>query len=360
MKRKNSILLIAAMTITLAACDSKVQERTVIKKGDKTITVLEAESKASNEELKVEKVEEYKNINALDWQDEDKLLISQENTNVEEVQLNGMKYTANNFFVFDTSTGKSKVLREESADQSWAEFSQDKKHILFKKSNFETEGSYIMDSQGQNEVSITGDEPMPLLVSRWIDDKRVIYVDFTTGVVNEVDISGKIFEIADLKVSNLNEVWKIGDEIYYIPTGDDNLVKYNLTSKEKSQVEENVCQIFPATDENRIAYTKYTDGYRSQLLVCDKNFNNKKIIDEDQMISEVKWSPDNTKLLYLTSQSSDTAGINVADQKTGKTTRVALNTNVSNLSWSPSGKKIAVSQFNEDGTSKSAVFTLSN
>jgi len=51
----------------------------------------------------------------------------------------------------------------------------------------------------------------------------------------------------------------------------------------------------------------------------------------------------------------------VADLNTGKAARIALNTGVSHLSWSPSGKKIAVSQSNEDGTViTSTVYTLAN
>lgn len=360
MKRKITILLIAAMTITLAACGSKVQERKVIKKGDKPITVLEAESKANNEELKVKKVGEYKNIDALEWQDEDKLLISQENKN-NEIQNEGTKYYAENLFIFDTSTEKAKVLREESSNHRWAEFSPDKKHILFRKNNSPAEGFYIMDSQGQNEVSIIGNEEMLVLKARWVDNKNVIYIDENTGVIYEADISGKIVKIADLKASGISEFRKIGDQIYYVSGDDDlTLLKYNLTINEKSPVDKHVSELFPATDENRIAYTKNTDTYQSQLIVCDKNFNNKKIIAEDQMISGVKWSPDNTKLLYLTCQGLGTDGINVADLKTGKTTRVALNTGgESHLSWSPSGKKFVVSQFSGDGTKvKSIVYTF--
>jgi len=77
MIKKVSIFLAIAMTIAvLTACNSNIPGRTTIKDGDKTITIIEPRATAENDELRVEKIDEYKDIRALDWQNEDRLLVS--------------------------------------------------------------------------------------------------------------------------------------------------------------------------------------------------------------------------------------------------------------------------------------------
>ncbi len=347
MMRRNSILLIAAMLITLSSCAPKSQERTVIEKDDKIITVIEGEEAAGSEELLIEKIEEFKNIRGLDWQDEEKLLISKENKNVDKIQSEGEAFYPNNLYIFDTKTKEAKILKEDRSNQAFAKFSPDKKHIFYKKNSEETARGYIMDSDGNNEVLITGDNAIHVMAGNWIDNERVFYPDFS-GTVYEADISGKNFKLVQLKAKSINKAYKIGDQIYFISL-EGELIKYDTVTDSQSVVEKDVFDVIPSQNPNRIAYIKMNQDEKDALIVCDNDFSNKKILVESENISGTSWSPDNTRIVYsISSDDKGNSGTYVSDLKTGKSTRIALSKDVLNLSWSPSGKKLAICQVHTD------------
>lgn len=357
MMRRVIIFLAIAMTVTsLVACNSNSQGRTTIKDGDKTITIVEPESTTGTAEIKVEKIEEYKDIRALDWQDEDKLLVSKKNTNVDKISSEGEEFYPNNLYIFDTNTKEYKILKEESANQLFAEFSPDKKHIFYKANSEETARGYIMDSQGQNVVSITGDKTMHVMAGKWIDNERVVYPDFSNSIY-EGDISGKIVELVNLSSESVNFVFKKGDDLYYLTSKLD-LKKYNLDSKEKSVLDESVFKMYPSKDLSRIAYVKMTKDEKAELIVVDTN-SSKKTLTEGMSISQVAWSPDNTRLVFsITKEDSGENGTYLYDLKSGNITRISLFDEIIGFSWSPSGKKILVCRFDKEYNIWSNIITV--
>ncbi len=359
MIRKITFIIAVSITITtLAACNSNSQERTIIKDGDKTITIVEPESTTGTVELRVEKIEEYKDIRALDWQDEDKLLISKKNTNVDKVSSEGEEFYPNNLYIFDTNTKEYKILKEESANQLFAEFSPDKKHIFYKSNYEETARGYIMNSQGENSVSITGDNTMHVMAGKWIDNERVIYPDFSSSIF-EGDVSGKIVEIVKLGSKSVNDVFRNGNELCYL-TSDLELKKYNFVSKETSTLDENVFQIYPSRDQKRLVYVKFAKNEKVELILMDMDFN-KRILAEGMSTSKVAWNHDNTRVVFsIKKEDSTENGIYLSDLKAGTTSRIALFDEVVGFSWSPSGKKISVCRLDQDYNFWSNVIILSN
>jgi len=373
MIRKIAAFLAIAMTIAaMTACSSNNQGRTTIKDGDKDITIIEPKTTTGSEELRVEKIEEYKDIRALDWQDEDRLLVSKKNTNVDKISVEGEQFHPNNLYILDTNDGEYKILNEERANQLFAEFSPDKKHIFYKTNNEETARGYIMDSQGKNVVSITGDKTIHFSAGKWIDNERVIYADFN-NTVYEGDVSGKIVEIANLGPESTNKsiamgeafyytvssVFRNGDELYFL-TSDLDLKKYNLVSKETGLLDRNVLKIYPSKDFNKIAYVKMTEDQEVKLIVADLNFN-KKTLAEGMAISEAAWSPDGTRLVYsVVKEASEENGIYLSDLKTEKTSRISLFDGIIGFGWSPSGRKISVCRYDKDYNFLSNIIILNN
>lgn len=373
MIRKIAVFLAIAMTITaMTACSSNNQGRTIIKDGDKDITIIEPKTTTGAEELRVEKIEEYKDIRALDWQDEDRLLVSKKNTNANKISVEGEEFYPNNLYILDTKNGEYKILNEESANQLFAEFSPDKKHIFYKTNNEETARGYIMDLQGKNVVSITGDRTIHFSAGKWIDNERVIYADFN-NTVYEGDVSGKIVEVANLGPESTNKsiaigetfyytvssVFRNGDELYFLTSNLD-LKKYDLVSKETSLLDKNVLRVYPSKDFNKIAYVKMAEDQEVKLIVTDTNWN-KKTLAEGMAISEATWSPDNTRLVYsVVKESSEENGIYLSDLKTEKTSRISLFDGIIGFGWSPSGKKISVCRFDKDYNFLSNIIILNN
>ncbi|AEV69657.1 TolB family protein [Acetivibrio clariflavus] len=357
MIKKVSIFLAIAMTIAvLTACNSNIPGRTTIKDGDKTITIIEPRATAENDELRVEKIDEYKDIRALDWQNEDRLLVSKKNTNVNKISSEGEVFYPNNLYIFDIISGEYRILKEESANQLFAEFSPDKKHIFYKTNSEETARGYVMDSQGQNAVSVTGDKTMYVMAGKWVDNERVIYPDFGNGIY-EGDISGKIVEVVNLGSESANYAFRNGNDIYYLTSGLE-LKKYNLDSKVTDTLDENVFKIFPSGDMSKLAYVKMTKDEKVELIMADMDFN-KKTLAEGMAISQAAWSPDNTRLVFsITKEASEESGIYLSDFKSGETSRISLFDEVIGFSWSPSGKKISVCRFDKDYNIWSNIITL--
>jgi len=357
MIKKVSIFLAIAMTIAaLTACNSNNPGRTTIKDGDKTITIIEPEATAETDELRVEKIDEYKDIRILDWQDEDRLLVSKKNSNVNKISGEGEEFYPNNLYIFDTKSGEYKILREESANQLFAEFSPDKKHIFYKTNSEETAHGYIMDSQGQKVVSVTGDRTIYVMAGKWVDNERVIYPDFGNGIY-EGSISGESVEVVNLGSESANYVFKNGDNIYYL-TSKLELKKYNLVSKETDVLDENVFKVFPSGDMNKFAYVKMTKDEKVELIVSDISFS-KKTLAEGLEISQAAWSPDNTRLVFsIKKEASEESGTYLSDLKSEKTSRISLFNEIIGFSWSPSGKKISVCRLDKDYNILSNVIIL--
>ena len=361
MIKKIAIIMAVAMTITaFAGCKSNNQQRTTIKDGEQNITIIEPKTTPEAEELRVEKIEEYKDIRALDWQDEDRLLVSKTNANVDKISREGEESYPNNLYILDSKSGEYKILNEESANQLIAEFSPDKKHIFYKTNSEETARGYIMDSQGKSVVSITGDKTIHFSAGKWIDNERVIYADFN-NTIYEGDIFGKIVEVANLSPKSINKaiamdetfyytvssVYRNGEELYFLTSNLD-FIKYNLVSKETTLLDRNVLKIYPSKDFNKIAYVKMTEELIVKLTLADVSFS-KKTLAEGMAISEVAWSPDNTRLVYsVTKEASEENGIYLSDLKSEKTSRISLFDGVTGLSWSPSGKKLLVCRYDNE------------
>jgi len=358
MIKQVAFFLAVAMAVTLlTACDSSSQGRTTIKDGDKTITIIEPESTPGIEELKVNKIEEFKDIRALDWQDEKRLLVSKKNTNVDKISSEGEEFYPNNLYIFDIGTKEYKILREESANQLFAEFSPDKKHIFYKTNSEEVARGYIMDSQGQNVVSITSDKTIHIMTGKWVDNESVIYPDFGNRIY-EGNVSGKIVKLVDLGSESVNDVFRNGDEIYYL-TSNMELKKYNLVSKKKSVLDEDVYNIYPSTDKKRLAYVKISKDEKVDLILTDKDFN-KKILAEGMSISRVCWNHDDTRLVFSVKKEDEAEnGMYLSDLKTGNTNRIALFDEIIGFSWSPSNKKIAVLRFDKEYNFLTNIITLS-
>jgi Tol biopolymer transport system component len=100
-----------------------------------------------------------------------------------------------------------------------------------------------------------------------------------------------------------------------------------------------------------------------ELIVADMNFSNKKTLALGTSIIGTTWSMDNSRLVFsVTKEEVGEMGTYVSDLKEDTITRIASFVDVIGMSWSPSGKKIAVYRIdleNEKNDIWTSVITLS-
>jgi acylaminoacyl-peptidase len=108
-------------------------------------------------------------------------------------------------------------------------------------------------------------------------------------------------------------------------------------------------QISP--DGSRVAYVRrgsdiMTDGARTSLWVLDTDgSDHRPLTDGTGSVSQPRWSPDGTKLLYVSSQDGS-AQLWVRWMDTGQTAELTnLTESPGGLSWSPDGRWIALTLF---------------
>jgi len=152
-----------------------------------------------------------------------------------------------------------------------------------------------------------------------------------------------------LKGESFFLVEKMQDKILYVTTNTSSpeLFMLNLSTKEKKKINiKNVDGITPSPDRKQMIVFQGLDSKRS-IILCDAEGNTIKTIAEGTEVTGASWSPDQSKIAYslkLVSNGSTSTGIYVYDMVTGKSTQIAVNVVNAGTSWSPSGKKIVLTE----------------
>ena len=133
----------------------------------------------------------------------------------------------------------------------------------------------------------------------------------------------------------------------------------DLVTKEKKNLKvENADGITPSPDGKQMLITQGTESTR-RLLVADAEGNVLKTIAEGSEVTGASWSPNQQMIAYQLKSSIngvDTSGIYLYDVLTDKTVQIMENVGAAKIRWSPSSKKIAITELNERNYNSSIIY----
>ncbi|MCQ6558787.1 PD40 domain-containing protein [Paenibacillus mendelii] len=334
--------------LMLSGCSSNTaeEERTVIVKPEKTITVVEKKPPAVSTTIEVEKIETFEGVRGMDWLSEDRLIISKSNEQVQALSVEGEKRQPNNLYIRDFGAGTDEALSEDRMDQDYAVLSPDKKHLYYKQHVEEMATGYIMNLATRETVK-TGEQFVGIYESEWADNERVVFTT-ETGDIARSDINGNTEILLKADHSTYNTKQR-GTLLYYI--GQQNkLFRYDLKTKEQKALDKQVIWFVPSNDGMQFAVVKHLNNLdveemQMELSITDQAMQPKIKVASGNQVFGTSWSPDGTKLAYTLTSAGNVQGVYVADVVSGKATQLSVDMEQASdtLRWSPSGKKLLMS-----------------
>jgi len=215
-----------------------------------------------------------------------------------------------------------------------------------------------MDAVEQSPV--TEDNLGIAYTAEWTDDQHVIGASYAGGAFM-ADTNRNITPITELSEEQLFTVQKIKDKIYYITTDSPSFQLYMLdlvTKKKKNLKVENADGITLSPDGKQMLITQGTESTR-RLLVADAEGNVLRTIAKGSEVTGASWSPNQQMIAYQLKSSIngvDTSGIYLYDVLTDKTVQIMENVGAAKIRWSPSNKKIAITELNERNYNSSIIY----
>lgn len=366
MKKIKIFALALVILSTFSACTRQLDDnRTVIKEPDKNITIIDnEETKYEEPSISVDKILKFDVVEISDWLDEQNLIVTMENRDLEKMNLLELSdQYSRGIYQYNIETKEIKPLKvREDMFLGGAKLSPDKEHLLYYEYSIGDAAFYVisMDEDGQdNHIK---DEVLGLAISaKWTDDNEIIGLSYAGGVYR-TDENRELLPAYDLQDEQLYTVVKNKNKVYYV-TITDTLDMYILdleTNTKKKLKIENAESIIPSPDGNQILITQSRETDR-KLHVADADGNILRTIAEGTEITGVSWSPDQMMIAYQLRtlvNGVESRELYIYDVLAGEPTRIAVNYSAANIVWSPSGDKLAVSQYSDTGYINPSIFYL--
>ena len=355
-KNRKAIQIAAVLAIlfALSACGLQQEgNRTVIKEPNKRITVLENENiEIDPIRISVEKIDKYDGTEITDWLDEQTVVLARENREFEKMSLlENAEFYPRSLYLYNPDSKEYKTVKAgKNMFLGGATLSSDKKHLLYHEYSIGDTALYLMSMDDQESPIPEGSLGIAY-TAEWADTQNVIGVSYAGGAYM-ADMTGKLTQIPELQEEQLFTVQKMQDKIYYITTETEDspssqLYMLDLATKEKKDLKvENAYGITPSPDGKQILITQRA-GSTKKLLLADAGGNILKTIAQGTEVTGESWSPNQRLITYcLNSVVNGTAGsgLYLYDVLTGTSMQIAVNIGDAEISWSPSGKKIAVAE----------------
>lgn len=357
MKKIIAAAMIGVICVSaLAGCGIQgTANRKVIQKDDKQIVVIDDKQSAEKSEIALERLQAFENMRALDWIDENTILIMKDNEKMPMMQVEGGKAYPKNFYEFNLNTKEEKLVAESKMNMSNGILSPDKKHIFYKEGIEESMTGYILDRETGKKVQVTDIDSISSYEGRWLDNNTVIFASFPNSKIYTADINGKVTEIPVANKGMLNNAAKLGDKLYYTTIDGKLFVQtQNSGGKDSRMLAENVIWLIPSPDMTKFAMVKRTAETKMTLYITDLEGKELKELTTATQIFGTNWSPDQSRLTYaVTNEDTASGGVFVADTESGKSVQMTtdLRYAADPLRWSPSGKQISLSNLilNDNG-----------
>lgn len=343
MKKKIAVIMTGVLCIaSFTACGRRSDDnRKVIEKDNKQITVLQNKKQASGSESAVQKINNLKDIRALDWIDENTLLIMKENINYPKIQLDSTKAYPKNLYEYDINTGKTKLIAGSNVDMSNGVLSPDRKYIFYKEGVESNLTGYILNRQTGQKFKVTNTDSISNSEGRWMDNNTVIFSEFPKGGIYTADINGNVKPIKGEPKGMVSNAAKIGDKIYYT-TIDGKMYEQNSNGTGNKFLKDNVVWLIPSPDSKSLAIVKRVEKTKMALIISDLDGKEKKTLAEGTQIFGANWSPDQYQIAYSIADTSGKTGLFIADVNSGKSTQLTVDADLAadQVMWSPSSKKL--------------------
>lgn len=356
MKKTKMVIMgsVTALLLFVTACSSEENaNKVIIKEPGKTITVIDDAGKDAGEpDVSVEKIERYENVEISDWLDEETVIVSKENTSLDKMKLEELSDSyPRSLYMYNLNTKQYEPLKEQdNVFLGGAALSSDKKHLLYHEFDLGDPVYYVLNLDTLDSFGITGNNIGGAASAQWADEETIIGAAYSGGAYT-ASTTGSIASLAELKEEALFIVEKMKDKVYYNTNSDASLKVLNLATKEKTSLNfDHVYGVVPSPDGNQILVLQ-SNGSKSVMILCDADGGNQKTIAEGTELGGVSWSPDQRLIAY--SQKADVNGTTVKglylyDMLTGKSTQLAVDIENAATSWSPSGKTLVYTEWNNN------------
>lgn len=365
MRKRILFALAFVILLTLTACDRRQEgNKGVIKEPDKSIPVIDKEEgMKDNPFVTVDKIIEFDLVEISDWLDENNIVVAMENKDLKKMSLEERSdLYSRGIYLYNIETKEIKPLRvRENMFLGGAKLSPDKRHLLYQEYSIGDNAFFCMSMDENSDKDIKDTALGLAITAKWTDDNNIIGVSYAGGAYR-TDEDWKLISAYDLQDEYLYTLEIIKDRVYYISIAE-NLDMYILdlkaNDKRKSDIT-NADGIIPSPDGEQLLITQSTEADR-RLHIVDKEGNIIKTLAVGDGISGVSWSPKQTMIAYQLSSKVngvDSGGLYIYDISSGETIRIADDVTIAETVWSPSGDKLALSQYSDNGYIKPRIIYL--
>ncbi|ASA25238.1 hypothetical protein [Paenibacillus donghaensis] len=337
-------IALGLVVLLISGCGTKDTEaRQVVQKDGTAITVLDNTAESVYTSLKLERIDRIDELRGMDWIDEDTLVVSRENRQLNPETIEGEARYPRNLYRYELASASQSALVEGDHTYGSAQFSPDKRHMFYMELYESTGMGYIMDMASGQSVKLDDKEFM-MDEGVWADDAHVIYSDME-GAVKRADLKGASEAILQVEGARAQGAVQSGNVIYYIVGGEagQQLFAWDGDTKTTAMLSENVTSVLPSPDGSRLALHKRIGPGKVELLLSDAEGKTLSTVASGMQVFGTNWSPDGSKLAYAVSENGDQYRFFIMELETGEQTEVLGNNDVSDqLQWSPSGKKLMI------------------
>ena len=304
--KKLKILVFAALLLvlsTLTACSMRQEEtRTVIQEPVESSTDIENKNtETDSPSISIEKIDKYEGMEITDWLNEQTVVLSKENEELEKMSLleNSESYPRS-IYLYNLDTKEYKTVKaQKNMFLGGATLSPDKKHLLYYEYSIGDVAYYLMSMDAVEQSPVTEDNLGIAYTAEWTDDQHVIGASYAGGAYM-ADTSRNLTQIAELQEEQLFTVQKVQDKIYYITTDSPSFQLYmlDLVTKEKKNLKiDNADGITPSPDGKQMLISQGTESTR-RLLLADAEGNILRTIAEGSEVTGASWSPNQLMIAY--------------------------------------------------------------
>ncbi|WFD10201.1 TolB family protein [Tepidibacter hydrothermalis] len=328
------------------------------------ITIIKDTKDILATDIVASKIDTYEGIIGHDWLDENEVVITKENKELEPVKIDNEKlkasFEAKSLYSYDLDSKEQKIIGDQSKFQDGAIISPNNKHMFYRNEFEKIATGYIADLKGNTKAKIADKsiDEYDLSEARWINDEElimpcssikgfaIINVDGTINKIKDVE-SGVMGNEDPLNGLSITNPIKVEDKIYYVTIhrgakDDDKIKVYDINKKEKRELVKDDVQNFSLSPnkEQLLMLTSNPNKNVNELVVTDLEGKQKELLAEGYIFGP-RWSSDGTKVSYISNEEGK-EGVYVVDVKTKKESLISVGEYYIPIQWSPSDKKIMV------------------
>lgn len=358
------IAMLLLVLLTLSACSMQQEENSteIEEPGDGIIDSENESTETDLDFISIEKIEKYEGMEITDWIDEQTVVLAKENQELGKMSLlENAEFYPRSIYVYNLGTKEFKTIKApKNLFLGGATLSLDKKHLLYYEYSIGDVAYYLMSLEDGEQSSVTEDNIGIAYTAEWTDEQNVIGASYRGGAYM-ADTRGNQTQITELQEEQLFTVHKIQGKIYYITTDSPSHQVYmlDLMTKEKKNLQlENADGITLSPDGKQILVTQAT-GPTKRLIITDADGTIQSTITEGSDVTGASWSPNQQMIAYQHDSvinGVNSSGLYLYDVSTGKSIQIAQNVRYAKIRWSPSGKKISVTELDERNYNSSIIY----